>query len=312
MEAVKAAFLYATKQDQEICAELRIFLAPYERSGLMEIEEIDIHVKSLSRQQAARFDVFFCLVSPAFLFFFEDKDEDRNLSYLVKERQVVPVLIRPSLWENGVFKDLQPLPKTGTPVTLWSNHNAAYKEIAIGIKQKAEDIRFEKRSREKELGDYQIEQLLLREEEFFNMVDQFSAIFDQQYEKFQQNEYFWHYFLQRHGYDITGNTRRSLQRKLTDQENLIMREISIQKSMDEIVDFIHELYHAIPENDNRFYCLVIYDLESASYKDYQKYESSFSRNYGKFMTVQENTAKYRFGGKLKIAYKVFTQEEICT
>ena len=310
MEPVKAAFLYATKEDQKYCTDLRRFIAPFERSELLQVEEFDIHVASLTRQEAARFDVFFCLLSPAFLYFFIDDEENNKFSFLIKEKTVVPILIRPSLWQTSDFAKIQSLPKSKVPVVLWSNANAAFLEIAEGIKQKAENIQYEKLSREREMGDYQIEELLIKEDEFFRMVEELENIFDERYQNFKEREFFWNYFIQRHGYEISGTTRRDLERMLLEEENLRMREISIEKDTTEIIAFVDALYQEIPQETNRSYCLVIYDLESAIYNDYQAYKSSFSRNYGKFMTIQEATKKYRFDGKLKIAYKVFNKREV--
>ena len=87
--------------------------------------------------------------------------------------------------------------------------------------------------------------------------------------------------------------------------------MNIQQEIDEISNDIHVLYESIAKEEQRYYCIVIYDLESASYNNYNTYKSSFSRNYGKFMTLRERLRKYGFNGKIKIAYKVFTKSEIC-
>lgn len=310
MEAVKAAFLYATNEDQKYCTDLRLFIAPFERKEILEIEEFDIHLTNITRQEAARFDVFFCLISPAFLYFFLEETTG-DLSYLIRERKVVPILIRPSLLHTSAFADLEPLPTTKIPVTLWKNINEAFLDIANGIKVVAENIQYEKISREQEQGNYEIEELLLREEEFFTEVEKYSDIFEERYKEFQQNSYFWNYFLQRHGYEISGMTRKTLEQTVLEAENIRMREINIQQEMDEISNDIHTLYKGISKDEQPYYCLVIYDLESASYNDYSSYKSSFSRNYGKFMTLRDNCCKYGFNGKIKIAYKVFTKSEIC-
>ena len=310
MEAVKAAFLYATNEDQKYCTDLRLFIAPFERKEILEIEEFDIHLTNITRQEAARFDVFFCLISPAFLYFFLEETTG-DLSYLIRERKVVPILIRPSLWHTSAFADLEPLPQSKTPVTLWVNTNEAFLDIANGIKIVAENIQYEKISREQEQGNYEIEELLLREEKFFTEVEKYSDIFEERYKEFQQNSYFWNYFLQKHGYEISGMTRKTLEQTVLEAENVRMREINIQQEMDEISNDIHTLYKGISKDEQPYYCLVIYDLESASYNDYSSYKSSFSRNYGKFMTLRDNCRKYGFNGKIKIAYKVFTKSEIC-
>jgi serine/threonine protein kinase len=50
-----------------------------------------------------------------------------------KEAVVVPILLRPSLWETAPFAFLQPLPSEGRPVSSWTNQDEAFLDIARGI-----------------------------------------------------------------------------------------------------------------------------------------------------------------------------------
>jgi hypothetical protein len=49
------------------------------------------------------------------------------------EAVVIPVILRPVLWENAPFSTLQALPKDAKPVTNWLNRDEAFKNIAQGI-----------------------------------------------------------------------------------------------------------------------------------------------------------------------------------
>ncbi|MEN0004424.1 MAG: hypothetical protein AAF798_09780 [Bacteroidota bacterium] len=310
MEPIRAAFLYATAEDQQYCTNLRQFIAPLERSGLLEIEEFDIHETELSRQDASRFDLFFCLMSPAFLyFFFDTRDDSQDLTYLFRDKQVIPVLMRPSLWKSTEFGQLQPLPKKGT-ISSMANPDQGFLAIAEGIKELAEELQYQKIANQQDVEDYQIIQLLHQEAEFYEIVDETSAIFDERYKDFIANEYYWNYFARRFGYSISRYTRQELEDIILRAEGIYIREISIEEDISTILDYIEEL-HGEFSSTNFECCLVIYNKQSAFYNDYQDYKNSFSKFYGKFVAIQEQSRKYRFNGKLIIAYNVFSKPEIC-
>jgi hypothetical protein len=53
------------------------------------------------------------------------------------EALVIPIILRPADWEVTPFSSLQALPKGGKPVTLWTNEDEAFKNIAEGIRKAA-------------------------------------------------------------------------------------------------------------------------------------------------------------------------------
>jgi len=57
-----------------------------------------------------------------------------------KEAVVIPVLLRPHDWQSLPYGTLQPLPSNGTPVTSWPDADAAYLDIAKGIKRVLESM----------------------------------------------------------------------------------------------------------------------------------------------------------------------------
>ena len=55
------------------------------------------------------------------------------------EARVIPVILRPCDWESS-FGYLQALPKNGKPVTKWLNRDAAFTDIAKGIRRVIEEM----------------------------------------------------------------------------------------------------------------------------------------------------------------------------
>jgi hypothetical protein len=64
------------------------------------------------------------------------------------EAKVVPVFVRPCDWEGLDFANLQGLPSSTLPISDHSNRDAAWKEVAEGIKQVAVDIQRERAARQ--------------------------------------------------------------------------------------------------------------------------------------------------------------------
>jgi stage II sporulation SpoE-like protein/TIR domain-containing protein len=53
---------------------------------------------------------------------------------------VIPIIIRPCVWNSLAFGKLQALPKDAKPVTTWSNREKAFVDITQGIQRAAEEI----------------------------------------------------------------------------------------------------------------------------------------------------------------------------
>jgi hypothetical protein len=56
------------------------------------------------------------------------------------EAIVIPVILRPVDWHSSPFGKLEALPKDGKPVTTFDNQDAAYAEIATGIRKAIETL----------------------------------------------------------------------------------------------------------------------------------------------------------------------------
>jgi hypothetical protein len=63
------------------------------------------------------------------------------------EASVIPILLRPVDWQGAPFSQLPVLPKNQQPVTSWSDRDAAFQEIAEGIRAVAIELRRAKGAR---------------------------------------------------------------------------------------------------------------------------------------------------------------------
>ncbi len=132
-------FVYAHK-DERLRNQLQIHLSPLKGlisawcdreivAGMIGELEIDKHLNTAS--------IILLLVSPDFMacdycYSFEMK---RALErHDAGEAHVIPVILRPVIWWDAPFGKLQVLPKNAKPVTTWSNRDAAFLDIAVGIR----------------------------------------------------------------------------------------------------------------------------------------------------------------------------------
>ncbi len=56
------------------------------------------------------------------------------------EARVIPILLRPVDWKSAPFAHLQALPTGAKPITTWSNRDAAFTDVAAGIRRVIEDL----------------------------------------------------------------------------------------------------------------------------------------------------------------------------
>src|SRR5260370_4017724 len=128
-------------EDQELLAQLKRHLAPLQRQNLITIwSDKDINAgieweKELDKHLECA-DIVLLLISPDFM------DSDycygtemvRTLARHNESSTVaIPILLRPTLWQNSLFAKLQIIPTGAKPVTSWSNQDEAYYDIAQHI-----------------------------------------------------------------------------------------------------------------------------------------------------------------------------------
>lgn len=54
--------------------------------------------------------------------------------------RVIPIILKPCVWQIMPLHRLQALPKDGKPITRWTNKDAAYTDVAEGIRRAVEDL----------------------------------------------------------------------------------------------------------------------------------------------------------------------------
>lgn len=88
-------------------------------------------------------DLILLLISPDFIA--SDYIWDTELPLAMERHQkgearVIPVILRETDWHTSSFASLQALPTEARPVTSWTDPDAAFKDIAQGIRRASEDL----------------------------------------------------------------------------------------------------------------------------------------------------------------------------
>lgn len=138
----KVFYSYADK-DEPLRERLEAHLARLKHEGLIEgwhsrcvgagmerKSEIDQHLK-----QSA---LILLLLSPDLLAddtCFHSELQQALCQHQSGNSRVIPILLRPVDWQLATLAGLQHLPKNGKPVTMWKNRDAAWMEIAVGIRE---------------------------------------------------------------------------------------------------------------------------------------------------------------------------------
>lgn len=139
---------YAYAQADEILRQtLEKHLVTLQHQGIIcgwhdrEITAGDIK-EEVVNQHLNSAQLILLLISPDFL----ASDECYQMALYALERhakgqtKVIPILLRPTEISQLPFAHLSPLPSDNKPVTLWTNQDAAFVDIAKGIRQAAERI----------------------------------------------------------------------------------------------------------------------------------------------------------------------------
>ena len=138
-------FCCYARKDQPLLKELKSHLMPLQREGLIILwadtdidagmeweEEINKHLNTAQ--------IILLLVSSDFIAseYCYGKEMTRAMErHKAGEAQVVPIILRPVLWENTPFGKLQALPTGARPVigSTWHNQDMAFYNITEGIQK---------------------------------------------------------------------------------------------------------------------------------------------------------------------------------
>jgi len=138
--AIEIFFSYA-HEDEGLRDELEKHLSILKRQGVISgwhdrrigagrewEREIDAHLNTAQ--------VILLLISPDFIAseYCWDVEVKRAMKrHEVGEARVIPVILRPVVWEGAPFGKLKALPTDAKPVTKWANQDEAFEDIARGI-----------------------------------------------------------------------------------------------------------------------------------------------------------------------------------
>jgi tetratricopeptide (TPR) repeat protein len=137
----KRVFVAYALQDERFRADLEKHLAPLRTQGAIDVWH-DQMVPPGANWQATieaeldAADVILLLLTSHFLASDELQAQqvqralNRSASCGVR---VVPVLVRPCVWQLGALSTFQPLPRNGTPVTRWNDPDEAWVDVVEGV-----------------------------------------------------------------------------------------------------------------------------------------------------------------------------------
>ncbi|MGD1854506.1 MAG: ABC transporter substrate-binding protein [Leptolyngbyaceae cyanobacterium] len=117
-------------------------------------------------------DIILLLISPDFIgseYCCEVELAEAMNRHNKGEAIVIPIILRPTDWTDMSFGRLQSFPKDAKPVTTWSNRDAAFKNIAVGIRKvvkelhKKRQVTIKQKELNKALYKEKVKELLLRE-----------------------------------------------------------------------------------------------------------------------------------------------------
>lgn len=134
-------FCCYAREDQEMLVQLTKHLAPLERRGQITIwsdtnlnagveweKELHQHLNSA--------DIILLLISPDFMA--SDYCYSTEMGRAIQRHDegsavVIPILLRPSLWQDAPFAKLQIVPTGTKPITDWPNRDGAFHDVAKHI-----------------------------------------------------------------------------------------------------------------------------------------------------------------------------------
>ncbi len=144
IHAIQVYVSYSRK-DQQLWKELKNHLIPLERKGLIALYDPNDQIGNVGRewQQAISShlesaQLILLLISPyyiasEFLYNIEMKRAMQRCE--VGEATVLPILLRPTYWQDEPFGTISPSPENHRPVTMWRKKGAAFLQVAIEIRK---------------------------------------------------------------------------------------------------------------------------------------------------------------------------------
>ena len=144
-------FVSYSHRDRSFVDELRSHLSLLQRQGLIDVwhdSEITAGEEwgKVIDEQLEAADIILLLVSSSFLssdFCWSVELERAMQRHAAHEAVVIPVILRPCLWQEAPFAKLQALPHDGKPIRTSRNTDDAWFDVASGIKRAVQELRRE-------------------------------------------------------------------------------------------------------------------------------------------------------------------------
>ncbi len=143
----KVFYSYAHK-DEKLRNELGKHLYPLKRQGLITDwydrnisagteweQEIENHLNTA--------DIILLLISPDFMaseYCYSIEMQRALERHEAEEARVIPVILKPTDWQDDAFSKLQPLPKNGKPVLRWRSQGDGFVEVAKGLREVIKEL----------------------------------------------------------------------------------------------------------------------------------------------------------------------------
>ncbi len=139
-------FISYSPEDQDLQEELDLHLAHFKRQGKIQAWhrgkiEAGAEWDAAIKDQLETAQIILLLISSNFIA--SDYCYDQQLQRALQRHnegtaQVIPIILRPTDWQNSAFSRLSPLPTDGRAITLWENRDEAFVNVVAGIRDAIE------------------------------------------------------------------------------------------------------------------------------------------------------------------------------
>jgi hypothetical protein len=150
MEKPLQVFCCYAREDQSFLFQLKTYLKPLARDGLIVIQaDIDVSPGEEWEQKISHWlntaHMIILLISPDFMAsdYCYSKEMMRAMErHEQGEARVVPIILRPADWHSAPFAKLQVLPKNAKPVIREGRYRreSAFLDVAKGIRKVVEEL----------------------------------------------------------------------------------------------------------------------------------------------------------------------------
>ncbi|ETX05996.1 KGGVGR-motif variant AAA ATPase [Candidatus Entotheonella palauensis] len=141
-------FISYAHADKALRDELKIHLSSLRRQGLIEtVDDQSLSMGQEWHQELTGYleevNIILLLVSADFIAsdYIYNVEMPRALELHEEGKaRVIPILVRPAIWQETPIAQLQALPLNGRPLTAWFNQDEAWLDVVQGIRQVIEEF----------------------------------------------------------------------------------------------------------------------------------------------------------------------------